>query len=127
MASIIILLGGESRRLKFNQGAVECYSHKIFSLPIQMASTGASYACIYAGLVGNGYMTGVDFAEDFETVCDWVDNADQEQIRQACDLFASTTSYQRFEKETNAAIKALSDSIEKKKKVKRSSGSKSTK
>ncbi len=116
MNSIEITLGGEKRRLKFNQGALEVYRKKMFSLPVEMLNTGVVYACIYAGLIGNSYVTGVDFVETYETVCDWVDEANKEELKKTCDLFASTNVYKETEKETIEAIEKLTE--EEKKNVK---------
>jgi len=113
MNSIEITLNNEKKRLKFNQGALEVYRKKILALPIEMLNTGVVYACVYAGLMGDAYVTGKDFNESYETVCDWVDEADKIELKAACDMFSQTTIYKETEKEILKVLEELSD-VEKK-------------
>ncbi len=113
--TIEILLGGKQRRLKFNQGALEVYQKKLFAITIEQVNTTVVYACIYAGLIGSAYVTEIEPDFTYENVCDWCDEANEVELKAACDLFASTTVYKKANENIENVINNLSAQDQKKK------------
>lgn len=124
MSYIQIELGGQTRGLKFNQGANEIYWREI-RLDLD-TEAGEVYAIFYAGLRGNCIAKRIEADFTMENVQDWVDelyltDEGKKVIRDVAAVFTETQQYK-------ATFKALMDSIGKddKKKAVRKNGSKST-
>jgi len=83
-------LGGKDRGIKFNQLAIITFWQKID--PENYKAT-ANYAMVYAGLVANCYVKGVEKDFTFEEVCDWVDQLSQEDINDIDKCLSETQVY----------------------------------
>ena len=93
MSYIKIEIGGRERGLKFNQGALIMFQEKI-EINNYAATTG--YALIWAGLKANAYVKGEEFTENFETVCDWVDELPEADVLRVIDCFKETQAYKKL-------------------------------
>lgn len=109
MSYIQITLGGEKKGLKFNQLALEV----IAGLTDFTSNTSTVYATIYGGLRGNSYVKQQEVDYTFEQVCDWVDEANEDELKAACDMLAETTVWK---KALEKAAQTLSAEAAKKKK-----------
>lgn len=92
MSYIQLNLGGKLRGLKFNNLALE-----VFTKNTDYETTQADlYACIYAGLKGNAYVKREEVDFSFETVCDWCDEADQQELVKAYNEFTETSAFKNW-------------------------------
>ena len=113
---IELQLGGEKRGLKFNNAAVDTYWQKV---NFKEVAASYVYAAVYAGLIGNDIAKGVQNSlYDYEQVTEWVDELydnDEAALKRACDVFESTTSYQKRLEKIQDKVRALQVEGEEKK------------
>jgi hypothetical protein len=96
-----IVLGGKQRKLKFGQFALQVF----LQYTDFQTSQADLYACIYAGLSYTDYIArlGKDSDYTFEQVCEWCDEANQDELIDAYNEFTETRAF----KEWYAKAKAL--------------------
>jgi len=99
MDYIQITLGGSLKGLKFNQ-----LTYITFYKFIDLLNFDATfhYAAVYAGLLSNAYVKREDFADEFETVCQWVDELSTDDRNKIVEAFNSTAYWQNIVKEGKA-------------------------
>ena len=115
MSYIQITLGGEIRGLKFNQLALEV----IGGLTDFSNNTSTVYATIYGGLRGNSYVKQQEVDYTFEEVFDWVDEADEAELKAACDVLAETTVWKKALERVAQSLAETETPAKKKKIVKK--------
>lgn len=95
---IEIEIGGESRWLRFDQGALLRFQKEVD--PEEYSAT-AGYALIWAGLKSYAYAHKVPFVETFKTVCDWVDQLSNDVVLKVIKAFQETEAYKKMLPETD--------------------------
>lgn len=111
MSYIQINIGGKLRGLKFNQGAVIIMNE----ISAQDPNPLTTYAMIYGGLKMNAYAKRVEFIDQietdeidskgnkiikdvpitFDTVCDWVEQLEDDVLLSVMDCFKETQIYKK--------------------------------
>lgn len=87
-----VTLNGQLRTLKFNQLALEVFTkHTDYE-----TTQGDLYACIYAGLKGQSYVSREEVDYTFEQVCDWCDEAEQAELVKAYNEFTETNQFKTW-------------------------------
>ncbi len=89
MSYVQIEVGGKLRGLKFNKMAQLILSEKV--KPGNLLS--GVYALVYAGLVANDYVKGIEPDYSFEDACDWADLLSEESLSKIKDAYELTEAY----------------------------------
>ena len=84
-----IEIGGKLRGLKFNKMAQLILQDKVMAGNLMSGV----YALVYAGLVSNDYVKGVEPDYTFENVCDWTDNLSEDAMLKIQDAYQLTEAY----------------------------------
>ncbi len=98
MSYIQIEIGGKLRGLKFNQGALITFRE---SVDLNNYAASASYAIVYAGLIGNSIVKREEFVNEdqtpitFEQVTEWVDKLDDDVLVSVIEAFKKSESYKK--------------------------------
>lgn len=91
MSYIKVMLGGKDRGLKFNLGSVFVFNNEMAG----QDKSFAIYATVWAGLKSNAFAKREEFVEDFETVCDWCDQLNMEQVLEITNCFNSIETFRK--------------------------------
>ena len=86
-----IEIGGKSRGLKFNKMAQLLLQERVV---VGNLMSGI-YALVYAGLVANDYVKGVEPDYTFEQVCDWTDILQDEDLVKIQEAYQLTEAYKQ--------------------------------
>lgn len=96
MSYIEIKIGGELRGLKFNQLAYINFYKKVD----QEDYVGTfHYAAVWGALKATAYVKGLEFTENWETVCEWVDAISVEDKEKITHEFSSTATFKNLVKD----------------------------
>lgn len=106
MAYIEIDIGGQKRGLKFNQMTDVEFKVKLGKSTNDAAYT---YAMVWAALISNCFVKGIEVDFSFEDVCDWCEKISDDDFYKILEAYKSTKEF----------LKDIPDDI-KKKVVKRS-------
>lgn len=113
MSYIQLEIGGKERGLKFNQLALEVFT-KHTDYETQRADL---YACIFAGLRGNSYVKREEPDYTFEQVCEWCDEANDDDLVKAYNEFTETQSFKKWYEKFKELIRTKLEESEEKKSV----------